>query len=285
MAKRNKLKKMTSPPQTTASTAPIMGQDDENLMNDLLAQLDSRDQTVQKESAHLINDLNTEQDATKLEASEKKDPKSRFKARQARKAAMLTQTYSPDDPATQARLEKEAKDEEDAIRRICKNLLLEVYEINPDGHCLFSAVADQLALLGILPADQASYANLRTAAANFIHSHPDEFLPFLPSAGGEDGEGALDAGLMTREQFDDYCTSVRDTATWGGEPEIVALSRAFNIPIHVVQGGQPPIVMHDPARGRSEHDVNAQRIVRISYHRKLYGLGEHYNSLRPRRQV
>lgn len=154
-----------------------------------------------------------------------------------------------------------------------------------------------MALLGIIPPSQATYANIRSAAANFIHSHPDDFLPFLPAVGGEDTEGALDAGFMTREQFDGYCFTVRDTAVWGGEPEIVALSRAFNVPINVVQGGQPPIVVHDPS---GETTLKVQPAVWISYHRKLYGLGEvskntvnfligllrfcffqHYNSLRP----
>jgi len=233
------------------------------------------------ESAQVLNEMNLNQKADRIEAtSSKQDPKNRFKARQARKAAALAQSYSPDDPEVQARLAKEAQNETDAIKRVCKELSLEIQEINPDGHCLFSAVADQLALLGILPPAQATYANLRIVAANFIQSHPDDFLPFLPSAMGEDGDGALDAGLMSPKEFEDYCTAVRETAIWGGEPEIVALTRAFNVPIHVVQGGQPPVVIHNPPdypRGSNVYDDSA---VRISYHRKLYGLGEHYNSLR-----
>lgn len=153
------------------------------------------------------------------------------------------------------------------------NIPLTFLQINPDGHCLFSAVADQLVLLGLILPAEATYANLRIAAANYIHSHPDDFLPFLPSSGGEDGAGALDAGMMNRAGFDSYCTSIRDTAVWGGEPEIVALSRAFNVPIHVVQGGQPPVVVHNPA-GDQQGSISAPGAVRISYHRKLYGLGE-----------
>lgn len=122
----------------------------------------------------------------------------------------------------------------------------------------------------MLPKEQATYANLRTVAANYIHSHPSDFIPFLPSVGGEDGDGALDAGLMNREQFDSYCATVRDTAVWGGEPEIVALSRAFKLPIHVIQGTQPFVVVHDPLDGSG----NTTPVIRISYHRKLYGLGE-----------
>ncbi|PPQ78090.1 hypothetical protein CVT25_015624 [Psilocybe cyanescens] len=260
-----------------------MNEDDSELMDDLLAQLDSRDQNVQAESANVLNEMNLNAQADLIEASSRQDAKSRFKARQARKAAALAQSYSPDDPAVQARLEKEAKDEEDSIRQVCEQMSLEIYEINPDGHCLFSAVADQLVLLGIIPPTEANYSNLRIVAANYIHSHPDDFLPFLPSSGGEDGAGALDVGMMNHEEFDSYCASIRGTAIWGGEPEIVALSRAFNVPIHVVQGGQPPVVVHNPAGDQQEGDLTDPRAVRISYHRKLYGLGEHYNSLRRKR--
>ncbi|KAF9480123.1 cysteine proteinase [Pholiota conissans] len=277
MGKRNKPKK--APHQITLPE-PTMNQDDDDLMNELLAQLDSNDTTVQTESAHLLNDMDLNNLATKMEASEKKDAKSRFKARQARKAALLAQSYAPDDPALQARLEQEAKEEYAAIQKVCTELGLEIHEINPDGHCLFSAVAHQLALLAEIPASQATYAHIRAAAANFIQSHPDDFLPFLPAVGGEDAEGALDAGFMTPEQFDSYCKMVRETAVWGGEPEIVALSRAFNIPIHVVQGGHPSIVVHRPSGTQGDA---TERAVRISYHRRLYGLGEHYNSLRPTR--
>lgn len=129
-------------------------------------------------------------------------------------------------------------------------------------------------MLGLLPPSQANYATVRLAAADYIYSHPDDFIPFLPSAGGEDSAGATDAGLMTSEQFEQYCSSVRDTAVWGGEPEILALSRVFRIPIHVIQGGSPPIVVHIPSGEPQAADLKEIRVVRISYHRRMYGLGE-----------
>ncbi|KAJ7470718.1 hypothetical protein FB451DRAFT_1400284 [Mycena latifolia] len=255
--------------------------DDNELMDQLLSQLDSRDETVQQESAAVLNEMQINKQADQIEAASKQDPKSRFKARQARKAAALAQNYV-DDPATEARLLQEAKDEERDINRVCEELNLRIHEINPDGHCLFSAIADQLQLLSIIPAPQASYINTRVAASTYIYNHPDDFLPFLPSAGGEDGAGALDPGLMSSQEFEQYCASIRDTAVWGGEPEILALSRAYNVPIHVVQGGQPPVVVHNPTGSSSDDQITDKRVVRISYHRRMYGLGEHYNSLRPK---
>jgi len=142
-------------------------------------------------------------------------------------------------------------------------------KINPDGHCLFSAVADQLACLGVLQAPYANFKTTRLAASTYIYQHPSDFLPFLPSIDGEDGAGATDAGLMTMPAFERYCAQMRDTAIWGGEPEILALSKAYGIPIHVVQHGSPSIVKHEPGT-----TLNTNQVIRISYHRRMYGLGE-----------
>ncbi len=106
--------------------------------------------------------------------------------------------------------------------------------------------------------------------------HVDDFLPFLPSTGGEDTEGANTAGLMSIKQYEQYCVAIRDTGVWGGEPEIQALSRAYNVPIHVIQGGVPPVVVHDPS-GSNTDDIHIKRALRISYHRRMYGLGEASN--------
>ncbi|KAI0374815.1 cysteine proteinase [Pilatotrama ljubarskyi] len=277
--KKSKLKKMLSPPTPPPADTNM---DDDQLMDDLLAQLDSKDDSVKQESATVLNEMQIDKVADRLEAAPKKDPKARYKARQARKAAALAETYAPTDSAADERLEREAKEEEEQIKKTCDELGLMIHEITPDGHCLFSAVADQLGLLGILPSSQATYATCRKAAADYIHSHPDDFLPFLPSDLGEDAAGATEPGLMNRDQFERYCATMRDTAIWGGEPEVVALSRAYNVPIHVVQGGKPPVVVHDPTDGKVS---DSKRTVYISYHRRLYGLGEHYNSLRPKTLV
>lgn len=190
--------------------------------------------------------------------------------------------HAPGDPQADARITAEANQEVAAIQKVCSQLGLEIFQVNPDGHCLFSAVADQLALLGLIAPSKASYPVIRAIAADYIHSHRDDFLPFLPSVTGEDTLEAHNSGLLGHAQFDTYCKSVRESAVWGGEPEIVALSRAFNVPIHVVQGGKPPVVVHHPSGGEANSNRPA---VWISYHRRLYGLGEHYNSLRPKRTV
>jgi OTU domain-containing protein 6 len=59
-----------------------MNQDDEELMNDLVAHMDNRDQTVQAESATVLNDMQLNKQADMLDSTRKPDTKSRFKARQ-----------------------------------------------------------------------------------------------------------------------------------------------------------------------------------------------------------
>jgi hypothetical protein len=51
-------------------------------MDQLLAQLDSRDETVKQESANVLNDMQLNQQAEQVEPTSKQDPKSRFRARQ-----------------------------------------------------------------------------------------------------------------------------------------------------------------------------------------------------------
>lgn len=79
---------------------------------------------------------------------------------------------------------------------------------------------------------------------------------------------------MSPSEFEKYCLSIRDTGVWGGELEILALSKAYNVPIHVAQGGSPPVVVHDPAGMPNQGDTPKQRVAWISYHRRMYGLGE-----------
>jgi OTU domain-containing protein 6 len=103
-------------------------------------------------------------------------------------------------------------------------------------------------------------------------ANSDTFLPFLPSVEGEDGADATSDGMMSPKQYARYCASIRETSAWGGEPEILALSMAYGIPIHVVQAGKPPVVVHEPVDGMS--DIAGTKVVFISYHRRMYGLGE-----------
>jgi OTU domain-containing protein 6 len=134
--------------------------------------------------------------------------------------------------------------------------------IAPDGHCLFSAVADQLSQVGIplgtdsnaeLDEDQP-YKTVRKAAARYIEGHPDDFAAFLDIP------------------LDQYVKKIKDEAEWGGHVELEALSRTYNVKICVLQNGDPQTI--EPGTGASEEKIW------LAYYRHGFGLGEHYNSLR-----
>ncbi|QSZ31536.1 hypothetical protein DSL72_001103 [Monilinia vaccinii-corymbosi] len=138
---------------------------------------------------------------------------------------------------------------------------LQEKQIRPDGHCLFSAIADQLSQAGIpLGAeaeglkDDQRYKVVRKAAATYIEEHPDDFVPFLD------------------ETLENYIHKIRDTAEWGGHLELLALAKTYNVEICVLQNG---------AAQKIEPGTESKReTIYLAYYRHGFGLGEHYNSLR-----
>lgn len=146
-------------------------------------------------------------------------------------------------------------------------------EIRADGHCLYSAVADQLTELGIPlgpqpehktmlsfmqkkddPSDALPYRQVRRAAATYIEGHSDDFAPFL------------------EEPLDDYVHKVRDTGEWGGQLELLALAKTYGVAISVLQGdGRVEEIFSD--------QPDTEKSIWLAYYRHGFGLGEHYNSL------
>lgn len=154
-------------------------------------------------------------------------------------------------------------------------------EIRPDGHCLFSAVADQLGAVGIptttppspsagggAKADEQEpgYKTVRRRAAGYIEAHGDEYAGFL-----EEDLGA-------------YVRKMRDTAEWGGQLELLALASVYGVEICVVQAGGVEVVQPATAaataNGTGESEGEERKKIWLAYYRHGYGLGEHYNSLR-----
>lgn len=134
-------------------------------------------------------------------------------------------------------------------------------EIRADGHCLYSAVADQLEQLdipiGSAPSDQASlkYKLVRAKAADYIEQNADDFTPFL------------------EEPLPDYLHKIRETGEWGGQLELMALAKTYGTNINVLQDF-----------GRVEKiesgSSDSSKTMWLGYYKHGFGLGEHYNSLR-----
>lgn len=122
-------------------------------------------------------------------------------------------------------------------------------QIRPDGHCLYSACAQTIPGL-----EKKTYKDVRSAAADYMDAHTDDFTPFL------------------EEPIESYVHKVRDTAEWGGHLELQAIAKRYNINISVLQ-----------ANGQIEEiqpEQSSETNAWLAYYRHSFGLGEHYNALR-----
>lgn len=189
--------------------------------------------------------------------------RSRQKERLARRAAEQ-EAAAIEAEAEAAKMPNWKRQERSSMVRAFKENGLIEKEIAPDGHCLFSAVADQLSEAGILLSEggegvqgqDGKYKVVRKTAARYIERHPNEFAGFLD------------------EPLGTYVHKIRDTAEWGGQVELIALAKSYNIEICVLQDGR--IDRFEP---ETENGLQPEKIW-LAYYRHGYGLGEHYNSLR-----
>ncbi|PKI85602.1 hypothetical protein MVES_000006 [Malassezia vespertilionis] len=168
---------------------------------------------------------------------------------------------------------QEAAREAAALSCYCAEHNLHVYEITADGHCLYSALADQLNVRQ--PASHPyTYESLRKAAAAYMRHHSDMFIPFITDL--DETYANVDANseaLSSTDKFMQYCDAVENTSIWGGHPEILALANVLHTSVHIFQAEMPIVKIGEEFTDKAP--------LQISYHVKMFGLGEHYNSLRP----
>ncbi|KAI9140353.1 hypothetical protein BKA69DRAFT_522225 [Paraphysoderma sedebokerense] len=186
------------------------------------------------------------------------------------------------------------KVELDNLIGILKPLNLGIHEIKADGHCLYNAISDQLHH-NAFP-NRYSFSELRSITSKYMREHPKQFLPFLVNE--RTGE------MYTQEDYDRYCDELETSAVWGGQLEVCcpfimilssnsveskvysycnlykiqALSQALELPIHIYQMNTPVLKVGEDFESSSNGLVKDPLV--ISYHRHMFGLGEHYNSLR-----
>ncbi|XP_051146748.1 OVARIAN TUMOR DOMAIN-containing deubiquitinating enzyme 5 [Andrographis paniculata] len=164
--------------------------------------------------------------------------------------------------------------EDQKLEQKLKPLGYTINEIKPDGHCLYRAVEDQLALHsgGSSP---YSYQELRQMVAAYMRKNTTDFLPFFLSENVVDEQS--EATLA--ERFENYCREIESTAAWGGQLELGALTHCLKKHIMVFSGSFPDVEM-----GKEYKSGDAQlslSSITLSYHRHAFGLGEHYNSVIP----
>lgn len=127
---------------------------------------------------------------------------------------------------------------------------------------MYKAIEHQLGLQGV---KKYTVNDLRKLVSDALRKNKDDYLPFLTSSSNEDGP-------MGDEEFEKYCADVEDTKKWGGDLELQIISKAISADIHVYQADGPIIKFEC---GKSA----LGRPLLISFHKYLYQLGAHYNSL------
>ena len=148
---------------------------------------------------------------------------------------------------------------------------LKEHEIRSDGHCLYAAVSDQLqnSGVGLKPKIElvttdpepdekpisSNYKVTRRVAAAYISQNPDDFVPFL------------------EQPLDVYVKTIEETGEWGGHLEILALAKAYEVDVNVLQGDGS--IQKIECAVQHDHPE-----LWLAYYRHSFGLGEHYNSLR-----
>lgn len=237
---------------------------------------DSQNTNEELDAAHTASSLDMSQ-----AASGNKKP-NRQKARLARRAAeQAAQTEIAHEEASKQ--VDHRGNEKDIMNGVFKRYKLKEIEINPDGHCLYSAIANQLdeSGLGLRPdpsrftlqsttqsrVDTVSapkydgYRAVRAVTADYITDHKDDFEAFM------------------EEPLDQYTRKIKLTAEWGGQLELLAIARAYGVDINVIQGDGRLEKIESGDMDSFDEEERAKRVIWLAYYRHTYGLGEHYNAL------
>ncbi|EEP82050.1 predicted protein [Uncinocarpus reesii 1704] len=202
---------------------------------------------------------------------------SRQKARLARRAAEREADAAAAASEAANQVDRRSNEKE-AMQAVFTRLALTERDIAPDGHCLYSAVATQLAEVGLglrsagskntedLGADAGEqtstskvdgYKSVRQVTGKYVLAHADDFSAFI------------------EEPLDEYARKIMFTAEWGGQLELQAMARAYGVEINVIQG-DGRIEKFEPG---DTNDEGERKKIWLAYYRHSYGLGEHYNAL------
>lgn len=266
--------------QLNGDPVPVQGVDDLNLDVDGDGTTGENNTTKDTETDGRTPDT-TEQTTEETPAARSKKP-NRQKQRLARRAAMqAAQSVVAAEEASQQTNYR--GNEQDAMNDVFKRLRLKEIEVNPDGHCLYSAVAIQLdeSGLGLKPDPKRivlqpptqsrvetvtvpkhdGYRAVRAVTADFIVENRGDFEAFM------------------EEPLDDYTRKVKLTAEWGGQLELQAIARAYGVDINIIQADGRIEKIESGETGEWDDEEKKKRVVWLAYYRHTYGLGEHYNAL------
>ncbi|KAI8079773.1 uncharacterized protein BX664DRAFT_341423 [Halteromyces radiatus] len=218
-------------------------------------------------SLDTLNRLKVEEDPIAPSSSPTVKPMNATPSKKPNRAKLKKERREQEMQRLREEAEKEAENQVDmgqleieSIRELLVPMKLRVQEITADGHCLYNAIGAQLEKRYN---EKETYQDLRKQTAKYMRQHPDDFIPFLYKDNGD---------LFSADDFEMYCNDIESTARWGGQLEILALSNIKQVPIHVIQMGAPVIKVNDEI-------YQDKQPLKLAYHKHLYSLGAHYNSL------
>ena len=164
-------------------------QDDEVTPEKLLEQL-----SISQEEEQSQQDAPSQQDQPKKRRNRQKEKLAKRDAAIAKmkEEAALEASKQPD----------LKKMEQESIDQLCELKKLKQFDIQPDGHCLFASILDQLKLRHDpkeLDSD-LDVAKLRSLSCNYVQKHRDDFIPYL-----------FDEKSMQMKDIDEYTKAVSYT--------------------------------------------------------------------------
>jgi OTU domain-containing protein 6 len=154
---------------------------------------------------------------------------------------------------------------------------LNIEEIIADGNCLYRAIGRQLDHIssgigaGTSTSTNSSFANMRKLCADQLMKEREEYEPFT------------DLTDTHASSYEEYVEKVRASSEWGGHLELRALASALEKTIVVYSADASPLYIRC-SNGGDDNDNDGddeEGVIRLSFHRKYYALGEHYNSVVP----
>lgn len=188
---------------------------------------------------------------------------SKAQKRRDQKAAKKAEQLKRIEEAEKLDEHKDRKIEQDKLESILKSKGLRLHDIDADGDCLYKAVEHQLSIASD-SSEKFTFQELREKTSRYMLENATNFMPFLLDDRGE---------LMSEQEYQNYCTRIAKAKVWGGHLELTAISRITNKSIHVYQAdSRTPIVIE--AQKPSD-----RKPILLSFHKHLYHLGEHYNSV------
>jgi len=151
------------------------------------------------------------------------------------------------------------KKEDSRLKEILEEMKLTIYDIAPDGHCLYAAVSHQLVYHGSEGENNfQDVVSLRTQVSAYLMKNREDFVNYL------------DENLVnSKDEFQRYCQDIKDTSCWGGQIEIQVLSKILGKQIRVVQAEGPCLIFGE------EYPKPSLDLI---FHRHMLQLGAHYNS-------